>query len=349
MKTTTTTSALLIVTIMLASSVFTQGTGVNNCTPGACRVCSKDNNNNKFCDQCSKMTVVGTSPNQHCEEDKQREIVGCVDYGSDAQGNSICKKCDSINYYVDNFSCVPYKKALQTKHCHTKHPSTDACMSCDVGYTLFIVEEQCVKNTEYCLEMGQGSMACLKCTPGYSPKNGLCQQNTISNCATQDLGAERPKCTKCRWTYTDMLDGQCAKIEVENCLEGVKNDTRQCSKCVDRFYVYQKTSCMPIKIPNCIRSVNNNSDAKCQNCDVGYVTNDEQTKCGAVPEGCFLAVYFANVMCLLCDVQNGYYATDVTNQVQRAPNRIVRGQICTHYQQESQVAKKETQFTVKSF
>ena len=145
-----------------------------------------------------------------------------------------------------------------------------------------------------------------------------------------------------------MLNGECAKIEVENCLEGVKNNTKKCSQCVDRFYVYQETSCVPIKIANCVKPVYKDNDTKCDKCALGYVSNQEFTKCGALPEGCLLGFYFSNVMCVLCNEMGGYYATDVTGAVQKTYILTFNGQVCTKYNNQNQ-NKNQVIFNAKSF
>ena len=202
MKLISSTFALLLIITAFTPSVISQTTAVNNCTPGACNQCRVDDNknNNRYCTECSRMPVVGTGINQRCEEDKTRQIPGCIQYVSDEHGNSECNKCDGENYYLASSTCVLYILANKVKHCHTKHPELDDCLVCDSGYTIYVVSDDvtswCVKNTENCIEMMQGSASCKKCHPGYSIVKGMCTRNTIENCATQDFEREVSRCTE---------------------------------------------------------------------------------------------------------------------------------------------------------
>ena len=180
--------------------------------------------------------------------------------------------------------------------------------------------------------MDNTGLQCKECMPGFFYYQGSCQRNLIENCKTQVTEDGTVKCKKCHNLYTEMSNGECARIEVENCLEGVSNNTKECSSCVDGFYVNEEASCVPIQIENCESAYLSSYSKKllCKKCSLGYVLKESSSNiCGKLPEGCLMGFYFDSVMCVACNREMGYYATGITGDIKKEYIMSYVGQVCT--------------------
>lgn len=65
--------------------------------------------------------------------------------------------------------------------------------------------------------MDKTGSQCEECLPGFFFYQGICQKNLVENCKIQVTEEGTVKCQKCNKFYTNMANGECARIEVENC------------------------------------------------------------------------------------------------------------------------------------
>lgn len=278
------------------TSSATASTGA--CNAGSCGRCDKDGDA-KYCSICYKKNISGTGKNQKCDG---AAPTGCLATMVN-NDKATCVGCDDKNNYqmVDS-----------------------ECVKCDLSAN-YLSGKDCkpvetkVSNCATYASTGD----CQSCKAGYQLQEKAC--NALpKGCAY--MNADK-KCTICSNGFTPTDDkGTCPDNKVSNCERVVSDDNTKCATCKSGYYV-KDGACAKIGVSNCAEG----SESKCDECKEGYLLKSDGSACTS-SSSCLAAVYTSAIQCIQCNVEKGYFATDVKGDSKLDyDNKKFWEQVCTKF------------------
>lgn len=183
---------------------------------------------------------------------KPGSVNNCYFYSSYTGTCTSCK----YGYYLVKNMCLP----LTATPCYNSYRDINFCLNCFLGY--YVVNgESCVASTlvQNCMNYTADQNSCSVCRNGFHLAEGLtCEQNTIPNCASEQVVVSGVMCNRCFEGYA-LKQNKCVKNLLHNCLSP-NEDGSQCSECQPGFLLVENAGCLFGSIPNCDSYVSTTRD-----------------------------------------------------------------------------------------
>lgn len=193
----------------------------------------------------------------------------------------------NLKYFNEGFKISLKNKNFGCSMCqnnYTKvfynHPSHKICLSSKRMTDINIIGNTSLLNCKI-VDFSSKFPFCVECQSDYilnfSEKNCI-SKNSLPKCF---IAWTKSRCKKCINGYFLNLNGQCEKIQIDNCLNFYEERSVQiCLDCNEGFYNY-RGKCIEGRINHC--KIYFSFDI-CIQCDINYYLSEDQSNCIPIPE-----------------------------------------------------------------